>query len=170
LGEETLKAASGTSTPLGSLGGFLDALASPTGLTLATVPNAPGSTTTTTNGGSTTTNSTSTTSTTTPGAVTPGKGSTAPGKVKIISHRVKGHMLVLVVRVPSAGELTVTGGHAKRELRRSKKAGTVTLEIPLTKAAVADVRRGHKLKIQLKAAFRSASGVASTASATFKVR
>jgi hypothetical protein len=171
LGEEALKAASGTSTPLGSLGGFLDALANPTGLTLATVPNAPGGTTTTTNGGSTTTNSTSMTSTSTPGAATPpGKGSTALGKVKIIGHRVKGHVLVLVVRVPSAGELTVTGAHAKRERRRSKKAGTVTLEIPLTSAAVADVRHRRNLKIKLEAAFRSASGATSAASASFKVR
>jgi hypothetical protein len=168
LGEEALKAASGTSTPLGSLSGFLDTLAGPTGLTLATVPDAAGNTTTT-NGGSTTTNSTNTTSTTTPGAAT-GKSSTKHGKVKIISHRVKGHMLVLVVRVPSAGKLTVTGAHAKRELRRSKKAGTMTLKIPLTNAAAADVSHRRKLKIKLKVAFRSASGAASTASATFKVR
>jgi hypothetical protein len=170
LGEEALKAASGTSTPLGSLSGVLDTLAGPTGLTLATVPTTPGGTTTTTNGGSTTTNSTSTTSTTIPGATTSAKGSTVSGKVKIISHRVKGHTLVLVVRVPSAGELTVTGAHAKRELKKSKKAATVTLRIPLTNAAVADVRRRYKLEIQLKATFKPASGAASTASATFKVR
>jgi len=169
LGEEALKAASGTSTPLGSLGGVLDTLAGPTGLTLATVPNTPGSTTTTTNGGSTTTTNTSITSTT-PGAATTGKSSTAPGKVKIVSHRVKGHTLVLVVRVPSTGELTVTGAHTKRELRRSKKAETMTLKVPFTNAAVANVRHGHKLKIQLKVAFKSASGAASVASATFKVR
>ncbi|HEY3829616.1 MAG TPA: hypothetical protein VGL57_10520 [Solirubrobacteraceae bacterium] len=170
LGEEALKAASGTSTPLGSLSGVLDTLAGPAGLTLATVPNTPGSTTTTNGGSTTTTNNTSTTSTTTLGAATSGKSSTAPGKVKIISHRVKGHRLVLVVRVPSAGELTVTGAHAKRELRKPKRAGTMTLEIPLTNAAVADVRHRHKLKIQLRAAFRPASGAASAASATFKVR
>ncbi len=169
LGEGALKAASGTSTPLGSLNGFLDTLAGPTGLTLATVPNAPASTTTT-NGGSTTTNNTSMTNGATPGAATPGKSSTVSGKVKIVSHRVKGHMLVLVVRVPSAGTLTVTGTHTKRELRRAKRAGTMTLQIPLTNAAVAKVHRGHKLKIQLKAAFRPASGGASAASATFKVR
>lgn len=168
LGEKALEAASGTSTPLGSLSGVLDTLAGPTGLTLATVPNTPGATTTT-NGGSTT-NNTSTTITTTPGAATSGKSSMASGKVKIISHRVKGHLLVLVVRVPSAGELTITGAHAKRELRRSKRAGTLTLRVPLTNAAVADVRRRHKLKIQLKAAFKPASGAASSASATFKVR
>src|SRR6202041_2770079 len=104
LGEKALEAASGTSTPLGSLSGVLDTLAGPTGLTLATVPNTPGAMTTT-NGGSTT-NNTSTTSTTTAGATTSGKSSMAPGKVKIISHRVQGHMLVLVVRAPSAGELT----------------------------------------------------------------
>jgi hypothetical protein len=167
LGEEALKAASGTSTPIGSLGGVLDTLAGPAGLTLATVP---GSTITTTNGGSTTTNNTSTTSTTTAGAAGSGKSSTVSGKVRIISHKVKGRALVLVVRVPGAGELTVTGAHAKRELRKSKKAGTMTLKIPLTSAAVADVHRRHKLKIQLKAAFKPASGATSTASATFKVR
>lgn len=169
LGEEALKATSGTSTPLGSHGGVLDTLAGPTGLTLLTAPSTPGSATTT-NGGSTTSNTSTSTSTTTPGAATPGKSSTGPGKVKIISHRVKGHLLVLVVRVPSAGELTVTGAHAKRELRRSKRAGTITLDIPLTDAAIADVRRRHKLKLKLKVAFRPASGAASAANATFEVR
>jgi hypothetical protein len=171
LGEEALKAASGTITPLGSLGGVLDSLANPTGLTLATVPSTPGATTT--NGGSTTTSNTSITSTstsTTPGAGTPRKSSAAPRKVKIISHSIKGHMLVLVVHVPSAGELTVTGAHTRRELRKSNADGTMTLRIPLTNAAIADVRRRHKLKLQLKAAFRPASGAASTASATFEVR
>jgi hypothetical protein len=172
LGEEALEAASGTTTPLGSLGGVLDSLASPTGLTLATVPSTPGATTTT-NGGSTTTSNTSITSTstsTTPGAGTPGKSSAARGKVKIISHSVKGRMLVLVVHVPSAGETTVTGAHTRSEHRKSNGAGTMTLEIPLTNAAIADVRRRHKLKLQLKAAFRPASGAPSTASATFEVR
>ena len=170
VGEEVLKAASGTSTPLGSLGGFLDTLADPTGLTLATVPSTPG--TTTTNDGSTTTNNTSTTnatSATTPGAAAHGVSS-ATGKVKILSHKLKGHALVLVVRVPSAGELAVTGAHAKRVLRKSKKAATVTLEIPLTNAAAADVRRGHRLKLQLKATFRPLSGTSSSASAAFEVR
>jgi hypothetical protein len=169
VGEDALKAATGTSTPLGSLGGVLDALASPTGLTLATVP----SDTTTTNGGSTTTSNTSTTNTSTsasPVAAASGKSSPVSGKVKIISHKLKGHMLVLVVRVPSAGELTVSGAHAKRELRKAKGAGTITLEVPLTSAAVADVRRTHKLKLRLEAAFRPTSGAVSTASASFEVR
>jgi hypothetical protein len=172
LGEEALEAASGTTTPLGSLGGVLDSLAGPTGLTLATVPSAPGATTTT-NGGSTTTSNTSMTSTSTsitPGAGSPGKSSTAPGKVKIISHRIKGHVLVLVVLVPSAGAVTVTGAHARSEHRKSHGAGTMTVEIPLTNAAIADVRRRHKLKLQIRAAFRPTSGAASSASATFEVR
>jgi hypothetical protein len=172
VGEEDLKAASGTSTPLGSLGGYLDALAGPSGLTLGTVPSTPAGTTTT-NGGSTTTSTTGNTSTSTstaPGVATPAKSPTGPGKVKIVSHKVKGHTLVLVVRVPSAGELTVTGAHAKRELKKSKGAATLTLRIPLSNAAVADVRRKHKLKLQLKAAFKPVSGAASAASATFDVR
>jgi hypothetical protein len=173
LGEEALKAASGTTTPLGSVGGVLDSLAGPAGLTVATVPSTPGSTTTT-DGGSTTTNNSSmtssSTSSTTPGAATPGKSSTAPGKVKIIRQSVKGHVLVLVVHVPSAGELTVTGAHTRRELRKSNRAGTMTLAVPLTNAAIADVRRRHKLKLQLKATFRPLSGVASAASANFDVR
>jgi hypothetical protein len=171
MGEAALKAASGTSTPLGSLGGFLDTLAGPAGLTLATVPSSPGSTTTT-NGGSTTTSTSTTsasTSTTTP-AATADKSSAVTGKVKIISHRLKRHMLVLVVRVPSAGELTVTGAHAKRELRRSTRAETMTLDVPLTNAAVADVRHRHKLKLRLQAAFKPVSGAASTTSAAFEVR
>jgi len=174
VGEEALNAASGTSTPLGSLGGVLDSLAGPAGLTLATEPSTPGGTSTTNGGSTTTTSDTSMTSmsasTTSPGIASPRKTSTAPGKVKIISHRVKGHVLVLVVHVPSAGETTVSGAHAKRELRKTKAAKTMTFKVPLTDAAIADVRRRHKLKVKLTAAFKPASGAASAASATFEVR
>ena len=163
--------ASGTSTPLGPLSGFLTVLGNREGVTVGTVPTAPLSTT----GGSSTTNSSTTTgssTTTAPAAIPVIASKTAPklAKVKIISHKVKGHVLTLVVKVPAAGKLTVTAAHAKRQSKKLAKAMTVTVRVPLTKAGIASVKRHHRMKDKVKVAFKAALGPASSASTTVRFR
>jgi len=170
--ESALNTLTGIELPLGT-SGLLTALVGKEGTTIGTLPRNE-----TTSGGSgsgsgsntstsATTNS-STTSTTTSAAPAPGATSAAgisatSGKVKILSHRVKGHTLTLVVKTPSPGQLTVTAPHAKRVSRKVAKAGTTTLKVPLTKAGIASAKRHHKLNVKVKVSFKPTSGAASSA-------
>jgi hypothetical protein len=169
LTEEALTKATGTSTPLGPLRGFLDVLGTPSGLTLGTVPSTSSNTTNTT--GSTTTNSSSTTTaSSTPVLTGAGKASTPPGKVKIISRKLERHKLVLVVQVPGAGKLTVGAAHAKRRVIKATKTATMTVAVALTNAAIASISHKHKLTLQVKVAFKPTSGSASSATTTVHYR
>jgi hypothetical protein len=190
IAEGVLDTASGTSTPVGSLGGALAVLGHPDGLTLATVPStllggaggngasggngATGSNGASGSNGSDTTSSTTTTSTTATGSTmvpaTATKAAAKTAKVKIVSHKVKGSTLTLVVRVPAAGKLTVSAAHTKLVRKTAGKASTITLKIHLTRAGIADARRNHSLKVKVTAAFKAAGGVASLATTTAHFR
>lgn len=176
--ESLLGAASGTTTPIGPLNGLLTVLGSPGGeggeggLTVGTVPRA-----TTSSTGSSTTNSTTTNSSTTaapapaaPAAVAPAASKKAPAGVKIISHKVKGHVLTLVVKTPLAGKLAVAATHLKGKSEKLAKAQTVTFRLTLTKAAAASVSHHRKMIVKVKVSFRPAIGAASSASTTAHFR
>jgi hypothetical protein len=177
MSEGVLDSAAGASTPLASMGGMLTALANPDGLTLATVPSGltggtGGNGASGTNGANGTSSTTTTTSSTTSGAATPAaatKTAAKSAKIQIVSHKVKGDVLTLVVKVPAAGSLTVSAAHAKAVKRKATKAGTLTVKLHLTRAGAADVRRHHnKLSVKVTAAFKAAGGTASAASATVR--
>ncbi len=179
MSEGALDSAAGTSTPLASMGGVLTALANPDGLTLATVPSGlTGGTGRSgangTNGANGMSSTTTTTSSTTSDAATPAaspaaKTTAKTAKIQIVSHKVKGDVLTLVVKVPAAGSLTVRAAHAKAVKRKAAKTGTVTVKLHLTKAGAADVRRHHnRLSVKVTAAFKAAGGTASSASATVR--
>jgi hypothetical protein len=158
LPESLLDAVTGVETPIGGTGGLLTALAGQNGTTFGTVPGA--STSTTNN--STTNNSTSTT---VPPATTATAKKVAAGKVKILSHKVKGHTLTLVLQTPSAGQITVTAAHAKRVSKKVAKAMTTTLKVPLTKAGIAATKGHRKLNVKVKVVFKPTSGASSSAAA-----
>ena len=107
----------------------------------------------------------------TPGATTPGTtAATASAKVRIVSHKVKGHTLTLVVQVPAAGTLMVSGRGVRSLHKQVSKAERVTLRIALSKAGTASLRRHtHGLAIKLDAAFAPVSGANSSAATTVKV-
>jgi hypothetical protein len=108
-----------------------------------------------------------------PGAAMPGAGATATtasAKVRIVSHKVKGHTVTLVVQVPAAGTLTVSGGGVRSLRRQAAKAERVTLRLVLDKAGAASLRKHrHWLTIKLDASFRPVRGASSSAATTVKV-
>ncbi len=81
------------------------------------------------------------------------------GAIRIVSHRVRGKSVTLVVQVPGAGKLALSGRGVASVSRQTAKAERVTLRTTLTKASVASMRRHrHKLTIKLQASFKLAGG------------
>jgi hypothetical protein len=108
----------------------------------------------------------------TPATTATPASTTAAGKVKIISHKVKGNRATLVVQVPSAGRLTVSGKGFKKVATQAAKAERLTVHTTLTKARAASLRKHHRRRtsIKLTSTFAPVSGHSSAASATVKVR
>jgi hypothetical protein len=117
-------------------------------------PGAPGSSTTVT------------TQTTTPAPAAPSAAAAGakPGKVKVLSRRFSRHRATIVVQVPSAGVLTVSGKGLKKSRREAAKAERITLHPALGRAASSSVRRHHRhVKVPIKVSFKPVSGAASSA-------
>jgi hypothetical protein len=131
------------------------------GLTVGVTPSGSGASTNTT---SSTTNNYSTS---TPAS----KAAAKAAKVTIVSDKVIGNTLDLVVKAPSAGQLTIRASHMKTAHRRVGRARTVTFKLHLKRAAAASLRR-HKprrsLKVKVKASFTPKSGSRSSATANVK--
>jgi hypothetical protein len=88
-------------------------------------------------------------------------------KVSIISYRAKGAVATIVLRVPAAGRIAVTGRGVRSTVRHAAKAERLTLRVSLTKATAASLRRGHRrLPVKLKASFKPTSGAASSTTVT----
>lgn len=88
--------------------------------------------------------------------------------VQILSRRVRGHRVILKIKTFSAGGLTV-GGHDLRTVhKRLRKAGTVTVSVPLSRPglrALADAHRHHHhLELRVRVRFVPRKGHASFAS------
>jgi hypothetical protein len=89
----------------------------------------------------------------------------------IVSHRPAGTRVVLRVRVPGAGRVTVGGRDLRPLGRRVGKAGTVTLTVRLTRAGGRSLRARGRLRIGLRARFAPrAGGHRARASATVELR
>ncbi|HEX5853702.1 MAG TPA: hypothetical protein VFY36_11480 [Solirubrobacteraceae bacterium] len=88
-------------------------------------------------------------------------------KVKILSRRVRRHTVTLLVQVPAAGTLTVTGRGLRSLRKQASRAERVTLRASLTKAAVTSLRahRRHR-RIALRVSFAAVGGRGSSASTT----
>ncbi|HTA15213.1 MAG TPA: hypothetical protein VK781_10205 [Solirubrobacteraceae bacterium] len=97
-------------------------------------------------------------------------GSVAPGKlakVKILSHRVKGGVATIVVQVPAAGQLVLSGKGVRSSLRKVGGAKRITLKVTLTRAGAASLRKRHnRLRVRLAVAYRSTGGQRSSAMVT----
>jgi hypothetical protein len=88
-------------------------------------------------------------------------------KIKIISDKVKGNVATLVLQVPAAGKVSVSGAHVTKVTRTVGKAERVTIKVKLTRAGVASLKRHRKLlRVNLKATFDPKSGPASSATAS----
>lgn len=92
---------------------------------------------------------------------------TPAAKIKILSHKVKGHVATLVLQIPAAGKVVVSGGGVKAVDKSAGKAERLTVRIPLSKAGTASLRKHrNRLSVALKASFKPTSGSSSSASAT----
>ncbi len=99
-----------------------------------------------------------------PGSAGAKATTTAVGKLKLVSHHVKGHTATIVVQVPSAGYLTMSSKGLKALSRQTARSERVTLTAALTRAGTAALRKHHqRMKLVLKLSFKPTSGAASSA-------
>jgi hypothetical protein len=105
--------------------------------------------------------------TATPASITSAATSKTVAKIKILSHKVKGHIATLVLQIPAAGKVLVSGGGVRAIGKGATKSERLTVRIPLSKAGTASLRkRQHRLSVALKASFKPTSGSSSSASVT----
>jgi hypothetical protein len=91
----------------------------------------------------------------------------ALAKVKIVGHRVRRGSVTLVVQVPAAGSLKISGKGTAPLSRQTDGAERMTLRMTLTKAATASLRKSrHSLRIKLTATFTAMGGPHSSVSTT----
>jgi hypothetical protein len=100
-----------------------------------------------------------------PPAPAPNAGASSVGKLKVLSHSFKGHRATIVVQVPSAGVLTLSGKKLRAVRHETAKSERVTLHPALTRAGAASVRksRHRSLKVPIKVSFKPVSGASSSA-------
>jgi hypothetical protein len=99
-----------------------------------------------------------------PTAATASKQKT--GKVSILSHKVHGHVATVVLRVPSAGTVSLAGKGMRSASRQAARAEQLTLHVSLSRVASASLRHHHRLAVRLKASFHPTSGSISSATVT----
>lgn len=102
------------------------------------------------------------------------KGARHGAHLRILSHRVRGHRVILTLRVPSAGRLTV-GGHDLHTVgQRVGKARRLRVSVPLSRAGLRALARAHRhhhhLKLRIRARFVPKKGRASSASVVVRFR
>lgn len=98
--------------------------------------------------------------------------SSRAGRLTIVSRKAHGGKATLVVQVPSAGRLTLSGGGVKKVAREAPKAERMTITTTLTKARAASLRKRHgkRTSIRLTAAFAPVAGAASKATTSVTLR
>ena len=94
-----------------------------------------------------------------------------PSSVRVLSHRVSGDTVTLVVRASAAGSLKVSGVGLTTVVKRVAKAGKLTLEVRLSKVGTTRLRHDHdKLKLTVKVALTPSTLASSSASVTVTLR
>jgi hypothetical protein len=78
-------------------------------------------------------------------------------RLKILSHRVRGHMAIIVVKVPAAGRVSGSGKNLRRISKHPRRAQKVTLRLPLSGAGVRALRvhhrAHHRLVVRVRVSF-----------------
>lgn len=69
---------------------------------------------------------------------------------RILKRKIKGHTLLLKIRIYVAGKLAAKGKYLKTASRKLKKAATITLKLPLTRAGLSSIHRHRPLKIRVR--------------------
>jgi hypothetical protein len=89
--------------------------------------------------------------------------------VRIVSHRVVGHTLVLKVQAFAAGRIGVKGKGLRTVSKRLGKASTVTIKVTLSKGGLGTLHRRHRLKLRVKVGFVAKQKGAPSSSASVAV-
>jgi hypothetical protein len=92
----------------------------------------------------------------------------AGAKIKILSHRVRHGVATIVVQVPAAGRVVLTGAGLRAAQTQADKAGRLTLHTRLTRAARAKHGKRHARSVRLTAFFRQVGGPSSQANVTVR--
>ncbi|HEY2215994.1 MAG TPA: hypothetical protein VGH21_00770 [Solirubrobacteraceae bacterium] len=96
-----------------------------------------------------------------------GAGSAA-AKIKIVNHKVKNGVATLVLQLPGAGNVALTGRGVHSVRSHVTSAGRMTVRTRLTKAKRSSHGRRRPANIKLTASFASSSGASSSASVTVR--
>jgi Tol biopolymer transport system component len=85
-------------------------------------------------------------------------------KVKVSTPRtIRGASVLLAIKTPSGGKLTVSGAGLETVRKSGAEAGSYELKVVLTARAKATLVRKHSLKISVRVVFKSNGGKSSTA-------
>ena len=92
--------------------------------------------------------------------------------VRIVSHKVVGHQLVLRVRTFAAGRVSVKGRSLRTTFKRVAKATTITIRTRLSRKGLSALARHRALKVRVRVGFmpKQKGGARSAASATVRFR
>jgi hypothetical protein len=74
-------------------------------------------------------------------------------RLRILSHRVRGHRAIIVVEVPAAGRVSVGGRDLKTTYEHPRKARRVTLRVSLSGSGVRALRVRHRLAVRVRVGF-----------------
>jgi hypothetical protein len=91
--------------------------------------------------------------------------------VQIVSHKVVGHKLVVVVKTFAPGRISLKGKNLKApRYKQLAKAKTATFTVPLSRKGLAALARHRKLKIQVRIGFVPKAKTESVSSASVAVK
>jgi hypothetical protein len=89
------------------------------------------------------------------------------GPIRVLSHRVKGGVVTLVLAIPAAGRVTLSGSGLHPRSVHIGKARRLTIRATLTRAGRASLHaRRNRLRVRLKTTFKPVSGASSSAAVT----
>jgi hypothetical protein len=96
----------------------------------------------------------------------------APAKpsLKVISHKVTGHTLSLVVSVPGAGRLSARGSGLGIASNKARRGGNVRLDMALSSKFSASLASHHNVGMKIRLVFSSSRGSGSSVSTTLTFR
>jgi hypothetical protein len=88
-------------------------------------------------------------------------------KLKLLGWHRRGRVATIVLQVPAAGTLRLSGRGVRSTSAHLRHSGRVTLTATLSRARMAALRRGHRrLKVHLEATFKPTAGASSRVTAT----
>jgi Tol biopolymer transport system component len=92
------------------------------------------------------------------------------GRIRLVHKGAHGSVLVLTVRVPAAGRITLRGSSVRPVSRSVSHAGTFRLRVRLTPRARRSLRHRHVLRVRVRVSYRPVGGSVSSVPVSFLVK